>query len=163
GCSGTNDDMVLGTNAPNWQIVSADKTAPAGAMSAKFKPVFYTSDGNPATIYFDDLVFDCNGNATATPGAGTGTVTPVAGTPTPTSAISTTSTPPGNATPTRTRTPAITPTPSDCNYTYVEGTSSLEGGTNDTGNHCDDCVTRINLPFAFQFYDRYFTSADVGA
>src|SRR5439155_27252517 len=47
GCSGTNDDMILGDNGPNWQTISAMKTAPANAISAKFKPVFYTSDGNP--------------------------------------------------------------------------------------------------------------------
>ena len=95
GCAGTNADMLLGNNGPTWQVISADMVAPANALSAKYKPVFYTSDGNPATIYFDNLVFDCNGNATATPPAITGTTTI---SPTPTTA--------GNTlTPTRTATP----------------------------------------------------------
>jgi phosphatidylserine/phosphatidylglycerophosphate/cardiolipin synthase-like enzyme len=127
GCAGTNDDMILGNNSPNWQTITALKTAPATAMSAKFKPVFYTSDGNPATIYFDDLIFDCNGNPTATPGAGTGTpgatLTPTGtaapGSPTltftitatanRTNTVTVTPTAVASQTPTRTWTPSFTP------------------------------------------------------
>ena len=36
-------------------------------------------------------------------------------------------------------------------------------GTTDTGNHCDDCVTVISLPFSVTLYDQTFTSATVGS
>ncbi len=34
-------------------------------------------------------------------------------------------------------------------------------GTTDTGNHCDDCLTSITLPFTYQLYDQNFTTASV--
>ena len=36
-------------------------------------------------------------------------------------------------------------------------------GVDDTGNHCDDCVTVIPLPFSVTLYDQAFTSATVGS
>jgi hypothetical protein len=49
-------------------------------------------------------------------------------------------------------------------YTVATSTgASIVPGTTDTGNHCDDCATLINLPFAAQFYDRSYTSAYVSA
>lgn len=36
-------------------------------------------------------------------------------------------------------------------------------GTSDSGNHCDDCVTNIILPFGVQFYGQLFTSANVSS
>src|SRR5437899_2184196 len=41
-----------------------------------------------------------------------------------------------------------TPTPSTCNqYVISQSTGTIQPGTTDTGNHCDDCVTTIQLPF----------------
>jgi len=34
-------------------------------------------------------------------------------------------------------------------------------GTDDTGNHCDDCLTSITLPFAYSLYGQIFNSASV--
>ena len=36
-------------------------------------------------------------------------------------------------------------------------------GTVDTGNHCDDCLSNITLPFAYSLYDQSFTSAYVSS
>jgi len=36
-------------------------------------------------------------------------------------------------------------------------------GTVDTGNHCDDCVTAIPLPFPYQLYDQVFTSVNLSS
>src|SRR5262249_52663335 len=44
------------------------------------------------------------------------------------------------------------------NQTTLTG-QSIDPGITDIGNHCDDCVTVIALPFPFQFYDQVFTSA----
>jgi len=41
--------------------------------------------------------------------------------------------------------------------------ASIVPGTNDIGNHCDDCTTTIALPFVFTFYDQSFTSANVSS
>lgn len=50
--------------------------------------------------------------------------------------------------------------------TYISTQTSgnaIVPGTTDTGNHCDDCTTSITLPFAYQFYDTFFTSATVSS
>lgn len=99
-CAGTNQDMFLGSNSADWQYITANMTAPAGTLSARFKPVFYTSDGQPATIYFDNLSFEC------TDGGSTPTSTSTPGGPTLTATYSAT---PGG--PTVTVTPTITGTP----------------------------------------------------
>ena len=36
-------------------------------------------------------------------------------------------------------------------------------GVTDTGNHCDDCLTSITLPFAVSLYDQSFTSVFAGS
>jgi hypothetical protein len=36
-------------------------------------------------------------------------------------------------------------------------------GDTDIGNHCDDCVTHIALPFAFSFYGQTFTTANISS
>jgi hypothetical protein len=158
-CSGTNQDMFLGNNDPNWQYIFATMTAPSNAMSARYKPVFYTSDGNPATIYFDDLVFDCNGNGTATPtptrtSTPAVTTTPTAtftGSPTATSTPSPTDSPTATATGTPTRPPTDTATPS-ATYTGTPtltntATSSPTGTSTSTATDMPtDTPTRTATP-----------------
>src|SRR4029079_7832047 len=34
-------------------------------------------------------------------------------------------------------------------------------GTEDIGNHCDDCMTTIQLPFTYNFYGQPFNAANV--
>jgi N-acetylneuraminic acid mutarotase len=52
------------------------------------------------------------------------------------------------------------PEVSDYVVTTFSG-ASIVPGTTDIGNHCDDCITTISLPFPVQFYDHVFTSANV--
>src|SRR5579864_1271222 len=54
-------------------------------------------------------------------------------------------------------------TPQDDYYLTVTSGASIVPGTDDTGNHFDDGVTTIALPFAVQFYDETFTSANVSS
>src|SRR5437867_3599712 len=53
--------------------------------------------------------------------------------------------------------------PCGTNYSYATATATIVPGTTDTGNHCDDCITTIALPFGFQFYDQVFNSAVVNS
>jgi len=73
---------------------------------------------------------------------------------------------PNTPTPTVTGTPpTATPTPcnASANYTVTQQTGmSIIPGTQDIGNHCEQCVTRLALPFPVRLYDRTFTSALVG-
>src|SRR5205814_5081113 len=80
---------------------------------------------------------------------------PLCPTNTPTDTYTATST----RTPTNTRTVTRTRTPTVCagSYAYATGSGDIVPGTVDTGNHCDDCVTAIQLPFAFQLYDQSFS------
>ena len=90
-------------------------------------------------------------------------------TPTFTRTPTTTSTPTRTTTPTRTGTRTATPTASPipvCRTYYVTAERSPAvplQERNDTGNHCDDCTTTINLPFPFRLYDRTFTQAIIGS
>ena len=82
-----------------------------------------------------------------------------------------TSTPTATATFTPTFTPSNTPTitptntPAPCgNYLVSQTTgASIVAGTTNIGNACDDCMTTVPLPFAYQFYDQSFTSVNVSS
>ncbi|MEO8285074.1 MAG: S-layer homology domain-containing protein [Chloroflexota bacterium] len=66
--------------------------------------------------------------------------------------------------PTATQTPAATATV--CVQTYQVMTStgaSLIGATNDIGNHCDDCLTQVDLPFPVNVYGTTYNTAGVGS
>ena len=73
---------------------------------------------------------------------------------------------PNTPTPTVTGTPpTATPTPCNAgaNYTVSEQAGvSIISGTQDIGNHCENCVTPYTLPFPVRLYDRTFTSALLG-
>ena len=49
------------------------------------------------------------------------------------------------------------------NYNFTSGTDTFVPGVTDTGNHCDDCITPITLPFPVTLYDQMFTTANVGS
>ena len=40
---------------------------------------------------------------------------------------------------------------------------SMVPGTTDIGNHCDDCVTTIALPFPYTLYDQSFTMVNLSS
>src|SRR6185503_4615360 len=85
-------------------------------------------------------------------------------TPTPThTPCSPSCTPTVTPTATYTRTPTITPCGPNSAYIYSQTTGDIEPGTFDIGNHCGDCVTFINLPFPYLFYNQPFTSAYVSS
>ncbi len=51
------------------------------------------------------------------------------------------------------------------NYTFYQtGTTTLiVPGTDDIGNHCDNCVTNIELPFDYEFYGVTYNSANISS
>ena len=136
------------------------------------------SSGNTsatAGVQKNDTAFDqyfCNGAGMPATGGQSYILTPCGcPTPTPTASPSATPTAPsappdGTVTATATATPTATPsaTPSCTpSYTFTSGTGTLVPGATDTGNHCDDCVTVVSLPFSVTLYDQTFTSATVGS
>jgi hypothetical protein len=59
----------------------------------------------------------------------------------------------GSPTPTATGSPSPTPTPTcQPTYTTATATGTVTAGGTDIGNHCDDCTTMVNLPFAVNVY-----------
>src|SRR5215831_3186129 len=57
----------------------------------------------------------------------------------------------------------IVPAPGCTDYLTSTGTDTIVPGTDDTGNHCDDCATSITLPFPVSVYGQTFTSANVAS
>jgi hypothetical protein len=76
-------------------------------------------------------------------------------TPTPTASPSPTPT----ATPTATATPTVSP----CQIAIHQITGTIVPGTVDIGNHGDDQVTTIALPFPFTLYDQTFNSVNLSS
>ncbi len=70
--------------------------------------------------------------------------------------------------PTVTPTPTITPTPlPTCavpqNYTYSTTTSNMALGTTDIGNHGDDVMTTLALPFSYLYYNQPYDQINVSS
>ena len=71
---------------------------------------------------------------------------------------------PPTATPTPTSTPTPVPTcPVPQSYTYNTTTSTMAGGLTDIGNHGDDVLTTIALPFSYLFYNQPFDHVNVSS
>src|SRR5262249_44189711 len=72
---------------------------------------------------------------------------------------------PPSATPTATATAASpTPTcPPGNQYTIAQIGGSIVPGTDDIGNHGDDTVVTISLPFSYTLYDQSFTSINLSS
>ncbi|MFL5733934.1 MAG: dockerin type I domain-containing protein [Chloroflexia bacterium] len=99
-------------------------------------------------------------------GSPTPTVTGTPPTNTPTITPTSTRTPTITRTPINTRTPTRTPVPiatcgPDSNYAVTVSSGGIVPGTTDIGNHCDECLTVITLPFAYNLYGQPFTTASV--
>ncbi len=60
---------------------------------------------------------------------------------------------------------ATTATATVCatNYTYTTGTGVIVPGTVDIGNHGDDVLTSVTLPFPYTVYDLSFTTVNVSS
>ena len=68
-------------------------------------------------------------------------------------------------TPTASPTPTPTPTPT-CppgDYAVTTTSGTIVPGTTDTGNHADDGITNISLPFPVTFYDETFNSVNISS
>jgi hypothetical protein len=73
-----------------------------------------------------------------------------------------TPTPTASPSPTATSTP--TPTPIPCaGLTIIQIAGSIVPGTTDIGNHGDDTVTTVALPFPFTLYGQTFTSTNLSS
>jgi hypothetical protein len=73
-------------------------------------------------------------------------------------------TPTPTASPTPTNTPTPTPTPIPCaGLTIIQIGGSIVPGTTDIGNHGDDTVTTVALPFPFTLYGQTFTSINLSS
>jgi hypothetical protein len=83
------------------------------------------------------------------------------GTPSPTPTASPTPTPTPTASPTPTATATATPCVGDYTITQIGG--SIVPGTTDIGNHGDDTVTTIALPFPYNLYGTTFTSVNLSS
>jgi hypothetical protein len=100
-------------------------------------------------------------NATQPIGSPTPTITGTL----PTSTRTSTTAPP-TGTSAGTNTPSRTPTVDPCqlnNYVITTATGTIVPGTVDTGNHGDDVVTAITLPFPFKLYGVTYTTANVSS
>src|SRR5436309_14893145 len=86
---------------------------------------------------------------------------PLQGTPTPTATAS----PSPTATATASPSPTATATPTPCVGPYVINQigGSIVPGTTDIGNHADDLVTTIALPFSYSLYGQSFTSINLSS
>jgi hypothetical protein len=85
----------------------------------------------------------------------------ICGTPTATRTPTRTGTPTLSPTSTRTPTPAPTCGAGADYSVFTQEGAPLDPGTNDTGNHCDDCASTINLPFTYYFYGVPFNTLNV--
>jgi hypothetical protein len=102
--------------------------------------------------------FSCNTNSVSQ-GLQLAFVAPPCGTVTPTF----TGTPP-TSTSTRTFTPVPTGTCPPQNYVLTQAVgATIVSGTTDIGNHTDDLVTTITLPFAVQLYGQPVTNMNVSS
>ena len=53
--------------------------------------------------------------------------------------------------------------PPQDHYNIAQIGGSIVPGTTDTGNHCDDCVTTIALPFSYSLYDQIYNAITVSS
>jgi hypothetical protein len=72
---------------------------------------------------------------------------------------------PSGATPTASPSPTATATATPCTgqYTIAQIGGAIVPGTTDIGNHGDDTVTTIALPFSFTLYNQTFTSINLSS
>jgi hypothetical protein len=64
---------------------------------------------------------------------------------------------------TATATATVTPVQTCCQYLTDSGTGTIMPGIIDTGNHCDNCLTLVTLPFPVTFYNSSFSQAYVSS
>src|SRR5882724_10158950 len=67
------------------------------------------------------------------------------------------------ASPTPTATATASPTPSVSQYVISQIGGSIVPGTTDSGNHGDDVVTSVPIPFSYTLYDQTYASVNVSS
>ena len=74
-----------------------------------------------------------------------------------------TASPTPTASATASPTPTSTPTPTPCvgQYVVTQIAGTIVPGTTDIGNHTDDTITTVALPFPFTLYDQSFASINL--
>ena len=60
-------------------------------------------------------------------------------------------------------TPPPTPPPCPEDYVFTTDAAGIDPGTTDIGNHTDDGITFITLPFPYQLYDQTFTGVNISS
>ena len=139
-----------------------DANQPPGSTSAI---VGFFKTGSPMMVAIQGPMG--GGTPTPTPTASPTPTATATASPTPTSTATATFTPTPTATatftPTPTPTPTLTPTPCIGVYVINQIGGSIVPGTTDIGNHGDDTVTTISLPFPYTLYDQSFTSINLSS
>jgi N-acetylneuraminic acid mutarotase len=148
----------------------------SGTNSWRAGPPYNVDHQGPGAALFNGRGFVVGGGAAGGGSTAVESIGPCGPTPTPTAtptaSPSATFTP--TATPTATHTPTPTPTvtgtPSatpTCTpgnqYVIAQIGGSIVPGTTDTGNHGDDTVVTIPLPFSYTLYDQTFTSINLSS
>ena len=72
-------------------------------------------------------------------------------------------TPTASATASPSPTATATATPCVAGYTITQIGGSIVPGTTDIGNHCDDCVNTISLPFPYTVYDQIYNAVTLSS
>src|SRR4029077_2284333 len=135
----------------------------SGTNSWRAGPPYNVDHQGPGAALFNGRGFVVGGGAAGGGSTAVESIGPCGTpTPTPTSSPSVTSTPTATATHTPTATPTAT-CAGGSQYTIAQIGGSIVPGTTDTGNHGDDTVVTIALPFSYTLYDQSFTSINLSS
>ncbi len=159
----TGETRALNVNNKMW-VMGGGRTAPNPSNEVDiYDPVTGTwSIGTPFMTARRNFPTDTDGSSRVWLAGGYAPTTPtdsmeifgICGTPTPTP----------TATATATGTASATPTCTPGNqYVIAQIGGSIVPGTTDIGNHGDDTVTTIALPFPYTLYDQAFTSINLSS
>ncbi len=153
------------TSATDLQPLSGSQLFGAGqAIAGITTDILGFVRGNPPTIGAYEYTAGGPPTATST-STSTSTNTPVPATNTSTNTATNTQVPATNTATNTVNVPTATATcqiPQNYNTSLSTG-ATIVPGTTDTGNHADDVLTSITLPFPYQLYDTVYTSAQVAS
>ena len=136
-------NILMSTDGGNTFPTTLASAAPNNGSAFVLIPIGLTSIARVKIEAVGNIFFDIsNGNFSVVAGGGTPSPIP-------------TQTP---FTPSPNPTPTPTPTPCGASYTVSQIGGSIVPGTTDIGNHGDDTVTTVALPFSYTLYDQTFTS-----
>ncbi len=136
----------------------------SGTDSWRAGPQYNVDHQGPGAALFNSRGFVVGGGAASGGSTAVESIGPCGPTPTPTATAA------GSPTSTPTATPTVagsaTPTPTCApgnQYTIAQIGGSIVPGTTDIGNHGDDTVVTIALPFSYTLYDQTFTSINLSS